>query len=234
MNSFRATFRNRHVVLPIVHVQSRDQTLRNVQVARNAGADGVFLLSPGEISDDDVLTIYKDVVEAVPNYWVGVNCLSLSVEEVVRQAGERLSGLWTDDALIDETHEEQPVAIKLRDTLASLGWKGLYFGGVAFKYQRPVSDVAKAARLASAYMDVVTTSGPGTGQAASPGKVRRMKEAIGEHPMALASGVTLENVTDYLPWVDGVIVSTGISETLTDLDPCRVRDLVRIVRAWRE
>jgi predicted TIM-barrel enzyme len=95
-----------------------------------------------------------------------------------------------------------------------------------------VRDLAKAARRAAPWIDVVTTSGPGTGKAAAPAKVRAMKEALGEHPLALASGVTPENVTDYLPWVDGFLVATGISYTFEDLDPARVRDLVRIVRAW--
>jgi predicted TIM-barrel enzyme len=81
-------------------------------------------------------------------------------------------------------------------------------------------------------MDVVTTSGPGTGQAARPEKVRAMKEAIGSHPLALASGVTPENVTDYLAWVDCFLVATGISYTFEELDPGRVADLVEVVRTW--
>ena len=46
----------------------------------------------------------------------------------------------------------------------------LYFGGVAFKYQRPVDDLAEATTKASRFIDVVTTSGAGTGHAASPGR----------------------------------------------------------------
>ena len=75
--------------------------------------------------------------------------------------------------------------------------------------------------------------GPGTGQAAPVGKVRLMKQAVGDVPLALASGVTPENVTEYLPWIDCAIVATGISYSLEDLDPARVRDLVWVVRAWR-
>ena len=45
--------------------------------------------------------------------------------------------------------------------------------------------------------------------------------------------MTPENVTDYLPWADCFLVATGISYTFEELDPARVRDLVRVVRAWR-
>src|SRR5438477_29238 len=83
--------------------------------------------------------------------------------------------------------------------------------------------LAAAARAAAASMDVVTTSGPGTGQAAAPDKLRRMKEALGVTPLAIASGVTPENVGGYLPWVDCFLVATGISRTFEEFDPGRVR-----------
>ncbi len=233
MSRFRATFRNRHTVLPIVHVRTRAQALRNLHLAREAGADGAFLLSHGEVGDDELLAVHHDLAGDLPGFWVGVNCLGLAAEETFARAGSRVDGVWIDDALIDEACDDQPAARRVLQAQHEHGWRGLYFGGVAFKYQRPVQDVARAARRAAGYMDVVTTSGPGTGQAASPGKVRLMKQAIGDHPLALASGVTPENVTEYLPWIDCAIVATGISYSLEDLDPARVRDLVRIVRAWR-
>ena len=37
----------------------------------------------------------------------------------------------------------------------------MYFGGVAFKYQRRVNDTILATKIACQYMDVVTTSGIG-------------------------------------------------------------------------
>lgn len=233
MNRFRTTFANRHVVLPIIHVRSRPQTLRNLLVARDAAADGAFLISHGQVSDDDLLSIHRDLSRDVPGFWVGINCLGLSVEEMFTRAGDRVPGVWTDDALVDEETDDQLAARRIVEVQAAHGWRGLYFGGVAFKYQRPVADLARAARLAAPYVDVVTTSGPGTGQAAPPEKVRVMKEAIGDRPLGLASGVTPENVTEYLPWVDSILVATGISYTFDDFDPARLRDLVSIVRAWR-
>src|SRR5262245_34513699 len=82
MNRFRTTFANRHVVLPIVHVRTRDQALRNLRLAREAGADGAFLLSHGEIGDVELLAIHQDLVRQLPEFWLGVNCLGLPVEEL--------------------------------------------------------------------------------------------------------------------------------------------------------
>ena len=63
----------------------------------------------------------------------------------------------------------------------------------------PCAISTNAARNAMPYMDVVTTSGPGTGKAAAPEKIRTIRQAIGDKPLAIASGVTPENVPDYLP-----------------------------------
>jgi len=233
MSRFHDTFLTRHVILPIINVSSLEHAQENVRIARAAGADGCFLISLGPASDETLLEIHRTLLQREPGFWLGVNCVGLTVERVFTTLGEGADGVWVDDALIDETTTEQPAARDVVQVQRQAGWRGLYFGGVAFKYQRPVRDVAAAARNARAWMDVVTTSGPGTGQAAPPEKIRRMKEAIGDAPLAVASGITPENVNDYLPWADCFLVSTGISYTLDELDPARVRDLVRVVRAWR-
>jgi predicted TIM-barrel enzyme len=233
MSRFREVFSKRHVVLTVIHVVGQEQAVRNAQVARDGGADGAFLISHGGVSDDQLLDIHQVVAAEMRGWWVGVNCLSFSVEETFRKMGDRVAGVWIDDALIDERRDEQPAAMRIAEVQKENGWRGLYFGGVAFKYQRAVSDLARAAKLAARWLDVVTTSGPGTGQAADPEKIRVMKQALGDHPLAIASGVTPENVTDYLANADCFLAATGVSYTFEELDPDRVRDMVRVVRAWR-
>ena len=232
MSRFREVFSTPHVVLPIVHVSNRDQAARNVRIARDAGANGAFLISHGDVSDSDLFDIYLRIAEENAGFWLGVNCLGWGADELFARAADRVAGVWMDDALIDEAHDEQPTAERIAGVQQGAGWRGLYFGGVAFKYQRPVRDLASAARKAVPFVDVVTTSGPGTGRAAAPEKIRTMKQAIGDAPLAIASGVTPENVPDYLPWADCFLVGTGISYTFDELDPDRVRDLVQVVRSW--
>ena len=87
MSRFRATFPQLHTVLPIVHVVGREQALRNLTVAREAGADGAFLLSHGRVGDDELLALQAALSAAAPRFWLGVNCLGLSVEEVFRRVG---------------------------------------------------------------------------------------------------------------------------------------------------
>ncbi len=218
------------VVLPVIHVATADQALWNAAIARQAGCAGVFLINHA-LPWPGLLAISRRVVAEFPGWWVGGNCLELEPTEVVAQVRPDISRICADDAGIDEASTAQPTAERFFAARQEHQWNGLYLGGVAFKYQREVLEVERAASIAARYMDVVTTSGPGTGQAASLAKIAAMKRGLGPAPLAIASGITPENVTAYQPFADGLLVATGISRTFTDLDPQRVKALQDAVGA---
>lgn len=224
-------FRRRHAILPVIHVKDEEQALRNADIARRAGCDGVFLINH-TISHEILLSVHHAVVREHSEWWVGVNCLGLVPEDVFQIISSDVAGVWAGCALIREDQDEQPAAVNTRAKQVDSGWRGLYFGGVAFKYQRQVRDYGLAARRAMPYMDVVTTSGSGTGEAASVSKIAEMKKALGAFPLAIASGITPENVVDYLPVADCFLVATGIAKSFSDLDPRRVRALMEVVRGY--
>ncbi len=225
MTRFRQVFSNANVVLPVVHVVSAPQALDNTLIARQAGADGVFLINH-DIPYTDLLKAHSHVASAVPDFWIGVNCLDLEPGDVFQHLGPRVAGVWVDNAGIEETADTQAHAHAIESARSASRWTGLYFGGVAFKYQRTVKDVAAAARAAVPFMDVVTTSGPATGQAADPAKISDMRTGAVDAPLALASGITPENLSVYLPFANCFLVATGICRSLDRLDPDRVKALV--------
>ena len=232
MDRFRGTFANRHVILPVIHVAGPEQALRNAEIARRQGCDGVFLIRhEQELNCRELLRIHHQLFEVFPDWWIGVNCLDLSPSQVFAVITDEVAGVWVDNALIDERASRQVEAEAIQAAREQSGWHGLYFGGVAFKYQRQVEDVERAARLAAAWMDVVTTSGPATGEAADRIKIQNMKDALGDFPLAIASGTTPENVGGYLDMVDCFLVATGISESWLDFDEERLKAYVRRVRA---
>eukprot|EP01063_Lacrimia_lanifica_P006271 TRINITY_DN1378_c0_g1_i1.p1 TRINITY_DN1378_c0_g1~~TRINITY_DN1378_c0_g1_i1.p1 ORF type:complete len:577 (+),score=194.08 TRINITY_DN1378_c0_g1_i1:88-1818(+) len=178
------------------------------------------------------------------------------------RAGCRVDGYWADNAMVDERTEAQPAAdriLKIRNECAK-DWNGLYLGGVCFKAQREVpaalwevaakrscavsilADGAAAAaadgpRQAAAhrdgYVDVVMTSGVATGAAADLAKMAVMRRGVGPFkPLGLASGVTPENVAAYLPYVDLILVATGVSDGFHELDARKLGTLMRNVEAW--
>jgi predicted TIM-barrel enzyme len=184
---------------------------------------------------DEVLGLVNEVRARHPGLWVGVNLLGYTPEQALRRGlsacGGRLDGIWADDARIDEDADSQQEAQAFVAARRQLGWTGLYFGGVAFKYQRevPAAKLGRAAAIAADYMDVVCTSGPGTGQEAQVDKLAAMREGMGAAALALASGVTAENVGRFLPHVDAFLVGTGIERRFGVLDPDRVGELQRSI-----
>ncbi len=210
----------------VIHVLDLEQSLRNSHIARDSGADGIFLINHG-VSYVDLLHVYERVRLEHGLWWIGLNMLDLKPPETLDILPRTVDALWVDDGGI------QPVpgggflvdrAVEMHRLLRSPGFNGLtYFGGVAFKGQDRVSDYAGAAGLATRYMDVVTTSGPGTGHQPDVEKIRLMREAIGHFPLAVASGMTPENVDPFLELVDYFLVATGINSSFTELDPKRVR-----------
>jgi predicted TIM-barrel enzyme len=80
-------------------------------------------------------------------------------------------------------------------------------------------------------MDVVTTSGRGTGIAANPERLREMARVIGGHALGLASGVTPENAHRYTPFVNAFLVASGIEKRFGELEYGRTAALAEIVHA---
>lgn len=223
-------------LLPVIHVSSLEQMLRNVGTAKKNGADGVFLINHGDVDTFELVGFYEEAVKQFPDFWIGLNCLDLESYEVFRNVPNSASGIWVDDAGISEKTsvfgKKNKRARKICRYKEKSGFSGKYFGGVAFKGRERVRDVAKVAEMAMEFMDVVTTSGTCTGVAADVEKIASMKEAIGDKPLALASGVTLANVFKYLPFVDYFLVATGISENFYELDPQKVHNLANFIHEY--
>lgn len=231
MNRFEEVFGTSPVLLPVIHPVGRQEALAAVRVASVLGVRGVFLIDQ-VMHERDVLALVREVRRRHPLLWVGVNLLSRSPAEALMttlDACDTIDGIWSDNAGIDERGAEHPDAEAFVTARRAASWGGLYFGGVAFKYQRQVAqgDLGRAASMATAYMDVVCTSGPGTGCAADVEKVRALHAGLGGHAMALASGITPENVRGYLPFTQAFLVGTGIEASLGVLDPAKIEQLMR-------
>lgn len=234
-NRVKEVFGREHVLLPVVHPVDRAKALVAVDVAVRGGGDGIFLINQG-LNEKEVLALINEVRARHPRLWIGLNLLGRSPAEALRIALEscgRIDGIWSDNAGIDERTEAQPAARAFVEQRERLGWQGLYFGGVAFKYQRevPEAQLGRAAALAASYMDVVCTSGPGTGHAAAPEKPTAMRKGAPDVAIALASGVTTENVGAFLPYVSAFLVGTGIERELGVLEPAEVERLAAAIHA---
>jgi len=241
-NAFKDAFNSiTPVVLPVIHVLDNEQAVKNVAIAQSAGCPGVFLINH-DFPYEQFLPIITHVRQQFPDFWLGVNFLAVTglvafpVLADLAAGGTRVDAYWADDARINEAKppESQEEAANILAMKASCGWKGLYFGGTAFKKQREVhaADYTKCAAIARNFMDVVTTSGIATGHAADTGKIQTFRTACDDTPLALASGITPENFSDYRHLVDAVLVATGINFTddFYNIDPSKLATLLNLCK----
>lgn len=215
----------------VIHVKTESQALQNAEIAFDNGADGIFLINHS-ISCVCLVEIYKVIRAKYPDEWIGLNMLELTAREAMKHLPSDADGLWTDNAEINENGDNSEPREWFRQ-FETTHPVTQYFGGVAFKYQRKVVDLEAAVRAAADCMDVICTSGAGTGVAAELDKIRRMNSGNENIQLAIASGITSENIADYLPYADCFLVATGISKSFEWLDPDRVRLLAdKIHQFW--
>ena len=224
-------------VLPVIHVVDTEQVTKNVQIVIKQGAQGVFLIN----HDFDVETFLPIIIatrQAFPELWLGVNFLAVTGRDAfpilakLGNQGCQVDAYWADDARIEESSDsanqaEAEEILRIKD---ECGWGGIYFGGTAFKKQRVVEkeNYPQAASNARPWMDVVTTSGVATGEQAEHSKVRVFRQSLDDYPLALASGISPENIDQYIDDVDAVLVATGINypNDFYNIDGARLAQLL--------
>ena len=226
------------VVLPVIHVLDTKQTDENIRVLIGEGAAGVFLINH-DFGVDGFTPILRETRAAWPRLWMGCNFLAVTGRDAFPVLGDLaregcpVDAYWADDARIDENGKDASEAEEIARVRAGSGWDGLYFGGTAFKKQRPVDpgDYYPAAVEATRYMDVVTTSGIATGEAADLNKIEDFRAGAGSTPLAIASGITPENAREYAD-VDAFLVATGINKDgdFYNIDATRLAALMKTTR----
>ena len=80
-------------------------------------------------------------------------------------------------------------------------------------------------------MDVICTSGPGTGFAAALDKPRALHAGANGTAIALASGVTADNIRSYMPYVQSFLVGTGIEARIGVIDAGKLAALLAAMHA---
>ena len=215
---------------PVIHVVALQQALKETEVAMNADADGVFLISHTRATDPSLLvTIYSNIKNEFPDVWMGINLLGVPITDLFGYGIDVTDAIWTDNAQVSpDPNIANPKAEEFLQQAEN--WAGLNFGGVAFKYQKNFNDdPAEAAKAAVPFVDVITTTGVGTGSAPTTDKLSKMREAVSDHPIAIASGISAKNVEPFLGIVNCFLVSSSITNYSDQLDPSKTKELARII-----
>jgi hypothetical protein len=217
---------NSKKIFAVVHIISeygtelKHRVLTQVKIAFNSGADGVFL-TPGEvgINPSDILECYHYIRVSFPDEFIGINfmCDPLKISSLIP---EKLNAIWIDRGIGSTINYE--ILQKIRTGIISNKQKILHFGGFFFKGNNqciPTDELTlkNLAIESGKFMDVPTTSGLGTGMSMEVEQLQKIHKSMDGKSLAIASGVTCDNVGYYLPYIDYFIIGSGIEKDSCDL-----------------
>lgn len=209
-------FQGRPKVWPVIHMGTEQQALDNARIAAEHGCEGVFVISM-DGRDAAVAPLARKIKDLFPDLLVGINLLRSSADKALAKSlGAGLDATWTDSPGVGGAGASS-LGQSLGEALAKSPGH-LFFGSVAFKYQKEEPHPEAAASNAWALGMIPTTSGEATGAAPTEEKLAGMRSAVGSGPLGVASGIDPENVGLLGARVSHILVSTGISKSFHEFD----------------
>ncbi len=200
-------------IIPVIHVITKFQAYANAKLCLSLGINKVFLISHRG-SNEALVELAHEMKNIHPELWVGVNLLGVpTIEALTMPELDGLDGIWSDVTITPTMADKRT-------------FKGQFFGGVAFKYQPQPDDLKTACEEAILATDVATTSGDGTGIAADDSKIHSIREYLGFHPMAIASGVNAENAKIYKDKVNYLLVASSITDRGEMINEDALKELI--------
>jgi len=203
-----------------------EDALHDLETTFANGGDAIVYEGSDYRKLDQVLTAVR---EKYPSKVIGVNYLGAYVSyiETFELAKKHKCQIaWTDYSGVDLITEAPEMSLHDIDARKPEGV--FYVSGIHMKYltlRDPKKSIEKSARQAIGWMDGVTITGPATGQATDPEKARRTRAVIGDHPMGAASGVSAENVSSIVPYIDYMLVNTSIADANRRIIPEKLKAL---------
>jgi len=217
-------------LFPVIHSKDFEKVVDNIERTQSY-VHGYFLINHNFHS----WTFYKlveNVINRFPKINFGINVIDLPFDKLFIDEITSISGLkyiWTDNCGNDwgEFHDRDVERIlKAKANRPHLE----LFGGFAFKYQQQPKDISVACVAAEKCVDIITTSGDGTGIEADLSKIQTIWAALNENKrLAIASGITPDNVDKYKPYVDDYLVATGISDDFYTLNTEKTKKLYNML-----
>lgn len=220
-------------VLPVIHHIDKDTTWEQATLAYQCGADGVFLISHFN-EDMELAPIAREILDEnwlnrkKQKFTVGLNLLNttpLDALDIVLKY--KLDALWLDNAGINSTGISVYGQKIIEQHIINSEIK--IFASVAFKYQAHEPNPAKAAQVVDSLGLIATTSGSGTGSAPSLDKIASMVPDSGQ--LAVASGMTVENISNFKPYLSHILVATGVSVDDHHFDKDLLKKFIEICHA---
>jgi len=215
----------------------------NALIIENFG-DKMFQKTVGPETVAAMTYIAKDIRNEI-NIPIGICALqsdalaSIAIAKAVQGAFVRVP-YYTETSVVDAGTMESIAASALRYR-RYLESDVKIFADIHIKHsyplmQRPIEYAAEDS-YHRGLADAIIITGRKTGGDTNPEDIRRVRTALPELPLVVGSGVTEENVDNYISMVDAIIIATGLNvggKVEAEPDPCRINSFMNKVKAYRK
>jgi hypothetical protein len=206
----------------VIHIIDKLRTLEQVKIAFDNNADGIFLtIGEAGISVKTLLDCYHQTRTVYKKEFIGINFMC-DPKTAANSIPIDANALWIDKGLGYINYIDDIVNVK--NILKERQWKGLYFGGFCLKGNNQklfdsINYFKKQEWNPQNYFDVCVTSGISTGIPITIENLEIVIEKSKKCPIALASGVNINNIHTYLDkGIEYFIVGTGVEKDSDDLN----------------
>jgi len=223
-------------LFPVIHFKNLETVYFNLNICLNNNCQGVILINMDNKPHELIPAIQLIRNITGNDFFIGVNFLNTDISFVTEQIiyNNSINGIWIDNPGLYYKKMEYPI-YELHESFSLRKEKDqefIFFGSVMFKTHVYKNDDTVVTKMAKNLGWIPTTSGRATGIAADIEKISIMKKHIGDYPLAIASGITPENVDLFLPYIDYYLVSTGISKNFYEFDDNKVKYLTNKINSF--
>lgn len=236
-------FSKKKPIIGMIHLKGNsdkeilEQAKKEIEIYEENGIDGIMLENyyGNYYQLEKILCYAQEAKLSVP---YGVNCLN--VDAMGFELASKYEAAFLQlDSVVGHVKPRDEATLEAFFELYRKKCHSYLIGGVRFKYQPMLSEntVEEDLKIAMKRCDAIAVTQNATGQETSLEKIQQFRDGIGEFPLVIAAGMTMENARKQLEIGDMAIVGSYFKHNYKDEgDVCRehVKEFMKEVEQLRE
>lgn len=240
MRDFLKLFKNEKPIIGMIHLKGVsdedvfERAKKEIDIYVKSGLDGIILENYfGNYYQLERIAEYVSKANIGIPY--GINCLNFD------SMGFELANKYNADFLqIDSVvghvkpRDEYTMEAFLKQNRKNSNT--VLLGGVRFKYQPLLSEksVEEDLRIAMDRCDGICVTENATGEETSMEKIKNFRKVLGDFPLVVAAGVTIDNIEKQMQICDAAIIGSYLKDTRKDDGEVSEKHVLEIVSKMKE
>lgn len=238
-----SVFKNKKPIIAMVHLKGDspedifERAKREIAIFEENGVDGIMLENYyGNYYDLERILEYASNANLSIPY--GVNCLN--IDAMGFELATKYNADYVQvDSVVGHVKTRDEATLEAFFKLHRSKCKAYLIGGVRFKYQPVLSEktVEEDLKIGMTRCDAIAVTENATGQETSIEKIKLFRNNVGDFPIVIAAGVTIENAKKQLEIGDMAIIGSYFKDNYKDfgdVSPEHVKTFMDEIKRIRE